>query len=144
MRHPWHALLFVAAITEASCTGHGSAAGTGNTLIDYCISSRWGFSCFTPQRRRVMLDLSGGRGAAALVAARTACARGALVVAGVVLSRWTFEELHELFKQDPGLVASKLGVWQAFKTPAPLKPPRGSRGSRRQPHAKARRAVRRA
>ena len=64
---PGHVLVLLA-LAPAHCTG-----GTDQlqSLVDYCVSSRWGYTCFRPGSN-ALIDLSGGRLAHAVVRAARA------------------------------------------------------------------------
>ena len=69
---------------------------SGNALIDYCVSSRWGFTCFSPPRKAPWGTLPH-----AIKVARTVGSRGALTIAGAVLAREILRDVGALAMKDP-------------------------------------------
>ena len=81
---------------SAACTSESPVV---QSIVDYCISSRWGFSCFPP-RSGALIDLSGGRLAAAMTAAGRTSARGALLVGSTFIAREIFRDVRSLKHAD--------------------------------------------
>ena len=87
---------------SAACTSESPVV---QSIVDYCISSRWGFSCFPP-RSGALIDLSGGRLAAAMTAAGRTSARGALLVGSTFIAREIFRDVRSLKHADVRDIAS--------------------------------------
>lgn len=66
-----------------------------DSIVDYCVSSRWGFSCMRP-RPAALLDLSGGRLPAALATVGRRSAQGCLLISACVLTREILRDVSDL------------------------------------------------
>ena len=62
-------LLVVLSCSTTNALDIGGGMHDMKSLVDYCVSSRWGYSCFRPGGSRALIDLSGGRLAAMTVSA---------------------------------------------------------------------------
>ena len=100
----------------------GAASSVGppvaESVVDFCVSSRWGFTCIAPRRSKALLDLSGGR--LALVGrniARTG-ARGTLAVGAVILAHETLREVQKLCDASPSPQAVQGGRGRNLGQPA--------------------------
>lgn len=69
------------------------------TGIDFCISSRWGFSCFAPKRNRALLDLSGGRLGSQVQMVTRLGARACLVCGGAWVCRECLRDLKFAYRE---------------------------------------------
>ena len=90
-------LLVLFATASAISAGPPS---TAESLIDFCVSSRWGYTCISP-RGKALLDLSGGRLAALTAKVCRHSARGTLAVGALFLTRETLREVQKLCDGSP-------------------------------------------
>ena len=90
------ALVLSAIGSSEACT---SEQPVFQSIVDYCISSRWGYSCFRPSSG-ALIDLSGGRLAAAMSTVGRTSARGALLVGTTVLAREILKDVRSLKRAD--------------------------------------------
>ena len=68
------------------------------SVVEFCVSSRWGFSCFPP-RSKALIDLSGGRLAPPLTTASRFASRGTLACAALWICHATAQELGSTFRE---------------------------------------------
>ena len=69
---------------------------TADSVVDFCVSSRWGFSCLSAKRSRPLIDLSGGRMAMVTQQAGRSGARGALVIIALAAARELIRDVRNL------------------------------------------------